>query len=121
MNLADGGEAFADADPVGHHDALIAPVIAQNLGEQVVVAHRELAVDFVVRCHDGPGIALAHGNFEATQIDFTCGTLADTLVHASAVGLLRVDGEVLGGDACALALHTVDVGGSNLTRQQRVF
>ena len=49
LNLGNGGQPLADANPVGHHDTLVAPVLAQYLCQQVVVAHRELTVDFVVR------------------------------------------------------------------------
>ena len=48
LYLTCGGQTFADANPVGHDDALETPVVAQNLGEQVVVAHRELTVDLVI-------------------------------------------------------------------------
>ena len=75
LHLSGGGQTFADTDPVGHHDALEAPVVAQDLGEQVVVTHRELAVDLVIRGHDGPGITLADGNLEAAEVEFAGGTL----------------------------------------------
>ena len=42
-------------------------------------------------------------------------------INTRAVGLLGVDGKVFGGDTCALALHAIDIGGGNLTRQQGVF
>ena len=30
MYLVDGGQTIADTNPVGHHDTLIAPILAQN-------------------------------------------------------------------------------------------
>ena len=39
LYLAGSGKTFADADPIGHHDAFIAPIVAQDLGKQIVVAH----------------------------------------------------------------------------------
>ena len=48
LYLADGGQTFANANPVGHHDTLVAPVLTQDAGEQVAVAHRVFAVDLVV-------------------------------------------------------------------------
>ena len=121
MYLADGGQTVADANPVGHHDAFEAPVVAQDLCQQVVVAHRILAVDLVVGRHDGPRLALTDGYLEAAEVDFAGSTLADTLVDAGAVGLLRVHGEVLGADADTLLLYALDIGGGNLSREQRVF
>ena len=88
LYLGNGGQSFANANPVSHHDTLIAPVVAQNLGQQVVVAHRELAINLVVGCHNGPRVALADGNLEAAQIKLTGCTLADTLVDTGTVSLL---------------------------------
>ena len=48
MHLIRGLQSLANANPVGHHDALIPPVVAQDLREQVVVSHRVLTVDLVV-------------------------------------------------------------------------
>ena len=48
MHLAGCGKALADTNPVGHHDALIAPILTQNLGQQVVVTHRVLAVYLII-------------------------------------------------------------------------
>ena len=121
LYLGNGLQSLANANPVGHHNTLIAPVVAQDAGQQVAVAHRVLAVHLVIRRHDGPRVALADGNLEAAQIEFAGCTLAQTLVDGGAVSLLRVDGKVLGRDASTLVLNAVDVGGSNLTRQQRVF
>ena len=86
-----------------------------------MVAHGVLAVDLVVGGHDGPGVALADGDLEAAEVELAGGALGDALIDGRAVGLLGVYGEVLGGDACALALHALDIGGGDLTRQQRVF
>ena len=48
MYLTGGGQSLADTDPVSHHDTLEAPVLTEDLGEQIVIAHRELTVDLVV-------------------------------------------------------------------------
>ena len=86
-----------------------------------MVAHRELAINLIVRSHNGPRVTLADGNLKATQVYLTCCTLADTFVDAGTIGLLRVDGKVLGRYANALLLHTLNIGSSNLTRQQGIF
>ena len=86
-----------------------------------MIAHGVLAVHLVVGCHDGPGIALADGDLEASEIELAGGTLRETLIDTGAVGLLRVDGEVLGRYACTLTLHALDIGSSDLTREQRIL
>ena len=48
LYLTDGGQTFADANPVGHDDTLETPVVAEDLGEQVVVTHRELTVHLII-------------------------------------------------------------------------
>ena len=49
LHLSDGGQSLTDANPVGHDDALVAPVVAQDAGQQVAVAHGVLAVHLVIR------------------------------------------------------------------------
>ena len=121
LHFTDGGQTCADANPVGHHDAFKAPVLTQDLRQQVVVAHRELAVHLIIGGHDGPGVALADGNLEATEVELTGGTLRDALVDTGTIRLLRVDGEVLGRDACSLALHALDIGGGNLSCEEGIL
>ena len=121
MHLTGGGQTFADTDPVGHNDTLESPVLTKNLGEQIVVTHRELTIHLVIRGHHCPGIALADGNLEATEIELTGCSLRHTFINRSTIGLLGVYGEVLGRDTCALTLYAIDIGGSNLTGEQRVF
>ena len=121
LYLGDGGQSFANTNPVGHHDTLKAPVLAQNLGQQVAVPHRVLAVNLVVRRHHSPGVTLAYGNLETTQIQLAGSTLTHALIYCRTVGLLRVDGKVLGTHTGTLTLHTLNISCCNLTCQQRVF
>ena len=48
MYLADGGQSLTDTNPVSHDNTLEAPVVTQDLRQQVVVTHRELAVDLII-------------------------------------------------------------------------
>ena len=109
------------AAPVGHDDALVAPLIAQDGGEQAVALLGELAVELVVGRHHGPGVGLLHGNLEALEVDFAQGTLAHHLIDHRAVGLLRIDGEVLDAGADVLALDAAHVGCSDLARDNRIL
>ena len=96
LYLADGGQTLANANPVGHHNALKAPVVTQDAGQQVVIAHGVQTVNLVVGGHNGPRVALAYGNLEAAQVELAGGTLADVLIDAGAVSFLGVDGKVFG-------------------------
>ena len=121
LYLSDGRQTFANTNPVGHHDTLKAPVLAQDLGQQVAVTHRVLTVNLVVRRHHGPRVTLTNGNLETTQIQLAGSTLTHALIYSSTVGLLRVDGKVLGTHTGTLTLHTLYIGCCNLTCQQRVL
>ena len=68
VNLSYCGQSLANANPVGHHDSLESPVIAKNLSKQVVITHRVLTINLIIRSHDGPGVTLADGNLKATEI-----------------------------------------------------
>ena len=107
--------------PVGHDDTLVAPLVAEDTGEQVVLLLGVLAVELVVGGHDGPGIGLLDGDFEVLEVDLAEGTLADAGIVLVAVGLLVVDGVVLDGDTHVVALYTIDIGSSHLTGEDRIL
>ena len=48
MDFTGGGQSFTNSDPLGHNDTLESPVVTQDLGQQVVVAHREFAVHLII-------------------------------------------------------------------------
>ena len=121
LYLSDGLKALADADPVGHHDAFIAPVVAKDLGEQVVITHGVLTVHLIVRCHDGPWVALADGYLKAAEVELAGSTLGNALVDRGAVSFLRVDGEVFGRDTGTLTLYTFNICSRNLTSHKRIL
>ena len=57
----------ADADVVGHDQAIEAPLFAQHLGEQVVRRVAGLVVDVVVRGHHGSGVRLLDRHLEGEE------------------------------------------------------
>ena len=116
-----GRQLFALAYPVGHHNALESPLVAQDGGQQVFVALGIDTINDIIRRHQRPRLRLADGHLEALQVQLTQGTLADPLVHLRAGGLLRVDGKVLGTHAHALALYALDDGGTDGSRHDGVF
>ena len=96
MDFTGGGQSFTNSDPVGHDDTLESPVLTENLGKQVVVAHRELTIHLIIRSHDCPWVTLSDSNLEASEIEFAGCALRHTLIDRSTIGLLGIDGEMLG-------------------------
>ena len=108
--------------PVGHHQALEAPLIPQAVHNQVAALGGVLPVEQVVGGHQGMGLALLDGNLKALEIDVPQGPLADVGVGEHAVGLLVVAAEVLdGGAAARMALHTLGDGSRHLAGDEGVL
>ena len=108
-------------EPVSHHRALVAPLIAQDGGHQVLALRGIDTVDIIIRGHHRPGFRLLDGNLEALQVDLAQGTLRDMGVGIHAVRLLVVGGEVLDARANVVLLHTFDIGRSGLTSHHGVL
>ena len=104
-----GTHGAVRATPVGHSEALEAPLAAENLVEEVLILGAVIAVYLVVCGHHAHGAAFNNGTLEGLEIDLTEGTLAQDGVHATAVGLLVVNGEVLDTYGCTFVLHTLGV------------
>ena len=107
--------------PVGLHDSLISPVVAENISKEALVALGINTVYLIIGRHDSPRIALANHHLETLQIQLTESTLAQSLIHLGTVSFLRVYGKVLGTHAHALTLHTLYKGGSDKTRYDWIF
>ena len=65
------GCIVASGEPVGHHHAFEAPLIAQHAGEQPGTLGAVSSVNLVVCTHHCPGLRLLDGNLEATEEDLT--------------------------------------------------
>ena len=107
--------------PVGNHKAVKAPLLPQNLGQQVGIFIGVGAVHLIVAGHDCLCLALSDRDFKGGEVDFPQGTLVHHGVHAHPAQLLGVDGEMLGAGGDAIALNAPDVGGGHLAGQIRVF
>ena len=81
--------------PVGDDPALEAPVLLQDLVEQVVVLAGVVAVDEVVGAHHRRGLGDADGDLEGEQVGLAHGTLVEQNVDDGASGLLIVERVVL--------------------------
>ena len=118
---ADLLDGLAGAGPVGHHDALEAPLLAENGIQQVAVRLRVGTVDPIVGGHDGPGIGLLDGDLEALEVELAEGAWIDAGVIGHAVRLLAVAGEMLDGNAHAVGLDAAGVGGGHLAGQKGIL
>ncbi len=114
-----GAGRIVDAVPVGDDEAVEAPLVAQDLGEQSAVVGAELAVEAVVGAHDPPGVGLLHGALERAQVELAQCALVDVHVDAHALDLGVVGGEVLDGDGDVVRLHATDVGRQRACRSVR--
>ena len=109
------------AAPVGDDGAIEAPLVAQDLAEQVLVLVGVDAVDEVIGAHDALGRGLAGHDLEAGEVDLAQRALVDDGVGRLAAGLLGVHGEVLGAGADSLGLDAAHVGGGHLAREVGVL
>ena len=111
LEVEPGGDrrhAVVDRAPVGHHEPVEAPLVAQHLGQQPVVLGRVRAVDLVVGAHDRPRPRLLDDALEAGEVDLAQRALVDVGRDAQPVGLLVVGRVVLDRRADALALQALD-------------
>ena len=107
--------------PVGHHDALEAPFIAQHVLQQPEAFRGVGSVDLVVGTHDRPRTAFLDGDLEALQVQLAQRTLADLHVDGVAVPFMVVGRVMLGRRAHILRLDSADHGGGHLAGNQRIF
>ena len=89
------GQIMTLTYPVSHHNALVAPVVAQNGSQEVFVTLGIESVHLIIRRHDGPWVALAYHNLKAFQVELAKGTLRHALIDLGTGVLLGVDGKVL--------------------------
>ena len=115
------GNPVGHRTPVGHHQPVETPLLAQHLGEQPPVLGGVRAVDLVVGAHDRPRPGGGDHVLERGQVDLAQRALVDLGVDAEPVGLLVVGGEVLDAGAHPLALQPLDEPGRDASGQVRVL
>ena len=104
-----GTHGAVRAAPVGNGEALEAPLAAENLVEQVLILGAVVSVHLIIGRHHAHGAAFDDGTFEGLEVDLTQGAFVQLGVHAAAVGLLVVHGEVLDTYGGTFILHTLGV------------
>ena len=107
--------------PVGHHNALEAPIVPEDFVQEPVAFGSENTVDSIIGAHERPGLRLADHHLKGLQIDFPGGALADENVDAIAVGLLVVDGKMLHRNAHTIALDTIHISRCDSPCQIRIL
>ena len=115
-----GGLQAAGRGPVGHHQAVPAPLVLEHVAQQRRLGHR-VAVDLVVGGHHGPRMRLGDDLLERRQVELAQRALVHAGVEREALGLRVVGHEVLDGRADARALEAVDVGDADPRGQVRVL
>jgi len=110
----------AGAEPVGHHHAVEAPLVFEDLAEQRVLAHGG-AVDAVVGSHHRPRASLPHDRLEGGQVQLTQGALVDAHIHGMPLGLGVVGDEVLHRRRDPAGLDAAHIGGADPRGQQRIL
>lgn len=110
-----------DRAPVGDHQAVVAPLAAEYVGQQPSVLRGVHAVDPVVGAHHGPRARLGHHPAEGREVDLAQGACVDVRTDRHPVGLLVVRREVLEGGADALRLQTVHPGRAQHAAEQRIL
>jgi len=99
------GHRVAGREPVANDEALEAPFVAKNAGEQVSVFGAVRAVEPVVGGHDAERAAVANRPLERLQVDLAQRPFVDDRVNGLALELGLVANQVLGSCCDTLALH----------------
>ena len=115
------GHPVVAPSPVGDQKAVEAPLVHQDLPEQVPVLTGVGTVDLVVGGHEAPGPPLLHRDLETGEVELPQGALVHHTVRVHAQGLLAVDGEVLGAGGDAVGLDAPDIGRRQLAGQVGVL
>ena len=108
-------------EPVRHHEPVEAPLLPQDRRQEPRVLAAERAVDAVVRRHDGPDAAVAHGGLEGAQVDLAQRPLVDVAADRVPFDLGVVGHEVLGAGRDAPALHPPHEADHEASRQRRIL
>ena len=118
MNL---GRGVPLAEPVGDHNAPIAPVLSKNIRQQEAAFHRIDAIDTVVGRHHAPGIPLLDRNLETLEVNLPQSPLRHDSIVLDTAGFLVVRREMLCGGPHAAGLYAPDHCRSTFPAEHRIF
>ena len=109
------------AAPVGDNRAVKAPVLAQDILQQMGVLVGVGAVDEVVAGHNGFGMCLFDNNLKAGQVQLAQAALVHHGVGRHTAQLLAVDGEMLGTGGDTLGLDAAHIACGHLAGEVGVL
>ncbi len=115
------GHTVMYRSPIRDDQALEAPLVFENIGQQVVMFRAVHAVEFIVGTHHHPGFSLFNGFFKSGQVDFAQGAFIHFGADAEALEFLVVGGKVLDCGAHASALSAFDQASSHFPGQVGIF
>ena len=116
---AHGQGLVMDGTQVGAHESGEAPLLQQQ--SQTRVLALEGAVEPGVGAHERRHVGLGDGRLERGEVDLLEGAGGHRLVEGTTVGLLGVDGEVLGVGHHPTGLDPLDVGRAQHRGEERVL
>ena len=122
--VVSGRQTFVSLEecaPVGHHYALEAPFVAEDIRKQVIAAVGVLSIDLVIGTHDSPWLRFLHSYLEGLEVNLPCSSLRHYGVRTETAGLLVVEGKVFERSANTVILDTADVRGRDVSAENRVF
>ena len=98
-----------NSPPVRHNQAVKAPFVTQNVGDEPFVLRGPCAVDLVIRSHYRFGVCFLNGSLKRREINFTQGAFIHNAVAVAPVVIGVVGGEVF--DRCdyAIVLNPLDI------------
>ena len=120
FQILSGGDALGAVfygTPVSDYHALVAPAIAQDVGQQLFVLRAVGAVELVVGSHHAQGLCLFDHRLKGGKVDLVQGALVHHAVACHPVGLLIVGGKMLDATAHTVALDAVDQCRPHLTAE----
>ena len=100
--------------PVGDDCAIKAPILAQDIQQQVLVFVGVHTVHLIIGGHDGFGMGFPDHDLKRSEIQLPKCTLVQHRVACHAAQLLTVGGKVLGTGGYAVCLNAPDVGSGHL-------
>ena len=107
--------------PVCDHRAFEAPLVTENVLQQMLVFVGVNTVYLVVAAHNGFRAALFDGNLKTGEVDLTESSLIYHCVHCHTAKLLAVYSEMFCTGCCSCALHTADKSSCHFSGKIRIL
>src|SRR6266576_2253507 len=107
--------------PIRHDEAFELPVLLEDIGEEIVILAGVVAVEAVVRAHDGRHVGLPYADLESEKVTLAHCSLVDVHVYGVTSTFLVVQGIVLDVADDVLVLRALDDLSNDFASQDRVL